>query len=251
MKIVVKIGSSSIINDSTLEKNTEWIEKLGEDIAKLRTIHDIIIVSSGAVAMGRRVMQDKSVLTLPEKQAMSSIGQAKLMSFFTSLWDRHGLNIGQIMLSNSDLTTPHKFENLMRTISILHNMGVVPVCNENDSTSVREIVIGNNDYLAAEIACLWGADRVVFFSDVDGVFNGNPNTGAELIPLVHDVDPVYKFCHIDSNSTLGTGGMVTKLDAAKKCLAHNIQCHVGKSGYNRPVTSIIENLINHTIFTPL
>ncbi len=255
-RIVVKIGSSLIVDQETGARQ-QWISNLASDIASFTSLgYEIIIVSSGAIALGVQEMSindntNKNNLTLPQKQAMSAIGQISLMNIYHHIFKKYSLNVAQILLTASDCDSVNRRNNFSNTISELLNKKIIPIINENDSISVDEIKIGDNDTLAAHIAKITNADLMILFSDIDGLYDDNPkiNKSAKFIKKVTNIDDSIILMAGDSLSKVGTGGMITKIQSAK--MLQNSKC-------DTIITSGIElnclaKLINHqqkfTVFT--
>jgi glutamate 5-kinase len=215
--IVIKIGSALLVKDGVLRK--DWLENLAQNIAKLtKEKSQITVVTSGAIALGRGVFGDsKNKLSLEEKQASAAIGQINLMSHYRDSFKKSDLDVAQILLTASDCNSRQRYLNLQNTISTLLKNNIIPIINENDSVAVDEIKIGDNDRLAARVAQMISADLLILFSDIDGLYDKNPktNSDAKLIVAVEKVTKEIENMAGGSVSMVGTGGMVTKIQAAK------------------------------------
>jgi glutamate 5-kinase len=218
-RIVVKIGSSLVASrESGLRPDR--IDRLADEIAHLRNAgREIILVSSGAIVSGITKLGLKEYpKSLPVKQAAAAVGQSRLMWAYEKSFERCGAKVAQILLTHHDLTDRRRFLNARHTLTALIGFGVIPIINENDTVVVDEIRVGDNDTLAADVAHLVDADLLVILSDVDGFFTDDPrkNPAATLIPLVPEItEDIVRRAGISSTFE-GTGGMATKLRAAKK-----------------------------------
>jgi len=217
-RLVVKIGSSLLIDEAG-RINRQWLDYLAEDIAELRRSGpQILIVSSGAVALGSRVLGLKPRRArLEELQAAAAAGQVQLVHAYQEALSVYGISAAQILLTPDDTEIRYRFQNARNTLEKLLDFGVIPVINENDTVATEELKYGDNDRLAARVAQIVMADGLVLLSDVDGFYSSNPatNTEARHIPLVTTItDDMYAMAG-KSTSTVGTGGMSTKLMAAQ------------------------------------
>lgn len=218
-RIVIKIGSSLVASrDSGLR--SEEIDRLADDIASLRrTGREIILVSSGAIVSGITKLGLKEYpKSLPVKQAAAAVGQSHLMWAYEKSFGRCGAKVAQILLTHDDLTERRRFLNARHTMTALIGFGVIPIINENDTVAVDEIRVGDNDTLAADVGHLVDADLLVILSDVDGFFTDDPrkNPAATLISLVPEITDDIERRAGTSSTFEGTGGMTTKIRAAKK-----------------------------------
>lgn len=234
-RIVVKIGSSLLASRDT-GLRPERIDRLAEDIAALRTSgRDVLIVSSGAVISGIKKLELKDYpKSLPVKQAAAAVGQSRLMWAYEKSFERLGLKVAQILLTHHDLADRRRFLNARHTLGTLLEFGVVPIINENDTVAVEEIRFGDNDTLAADVAHLIDADLLVILSDIDGLFTEDPrkHATAQLIPLIPEItEDIEKRAGVSSTFE-GTGGMVTKVRAAKKVGEYGVATLIlnGQSG---------------------
>jgi len=223
-RIVVKVGTSTLTHD-TGALNLRSMEQLIRILADLRGYgHEIILVSSGAIAIGT------AKLSLPErpkdlrmKQAAAAVGQCRMMHLYDKLFAEYNRSVGQILLTGDDVDDPVRAGHLSNTFEALLSMGVIPVVNENDSVSSAEIetgqhkVLGDNDTLSAIVARLCRADLLILLSDIDGLYSADPHTNpdAELIHRVTALTPEIRRMAGGAGSWRGTGGMATKLSAAK------------------------------------
>ena len=218
-RIVVKIGSSLIASRAT-GLRPEQIERLADELAALKTGgREVLVVSSGAIVSGIKKLQLKDYpKTLPVKQAAAAVGQSRLMWAYEKAFERLGIQVAQILLTHQDLADRRRFLNARYTLTALIGFGVLPIINENDTVAVEEIRVGDNDTLASEVAHLVDADLLVILSDVDGLYTEDPRRtpSATLIPLIPDITEDIERRAGISSTFEGTGGMATKVRAAKK-----------------------------------
>ena len=215
-RIVIKIGSSSIVDESG-ELDKAKIKNLVKEISQLKEQNIMpILVSSGAIAVGRSILHIKPQ-NIAEKQALAAVGQADLMHEYEVAFNDYNLKCAQILLNHDDFDVRKRVLNLETTINTLIDMDVVPIINENDALAVDEIKVGDNDTLSALISGMVEAKLLVLVSDIDGLFNKNPKLydDAKLINLVTKIDKDIINMATDATSDVGTGGMITKIKAAK------------------------------------
>ena len=219
-KIVIKIGSNVLSNDEgSVDKNSLF--NIVKQVKMLIDDHkQVVIVSSGAGICGVGAINKWSRKgDITYKQALCAIGQVELMMAYREYFGEYGIHVGQLLLTRDDfLAESSRTLNMRNTLFTLIDEGVVPVINENDSVSVEEIKIGDNDTLSALTANLWDADTLIILSDIDGVFDSDPktNSNAELIEEVYDIDGLVHEIDTTGMSSFGTGGIVTKIEAARK-----------------------------------
>ncbi|MGB2579225.1 glutamate 5-kinase [Elusimicrobium simillimum] len=220
--VVFKVGSSLIVGADG-EIRTDWMDSLAQDIRDLyEEGKRAVIVSSGSIALGRTILGlGTQKLTLAQKQAAAAVGQIKLCELYRQILKIKKIKTGQVLLTRDNAINPVTYKNAESTLRSLLQMGVVAIINENDTVSTEEIKFGDNDYLAAIVAQMTCADILVLLSDIDGLYTADPkeNKKAKFIPLVKEVTPEIELMAGTSKSALGTGGMKSKLDAAKLCLA--------------------------------
>ena len=226
-RLVVKIGSSLLIEPGTGLRKA-WLASLAEDLAERREAGDqVIVVTSGAIAMGRQALGiTKNDGRLDEKQAAAAIGQIHLAHAYQSALAQYGLTTAQVLLTLDDTENRRRYLNARATIEALLRQGAIPVVNENDTVATSEIRFGDNDRLSARVAIMASADQLILLSDVDGLYTANPGScqDAVHIPHVEAITPEIEAMAGGSNSAVGTGGMVSKLIAAK--LASRAGCGV-------------------------
>lgn len=226
-RLVVKIGSSLLV-ESGVGLRQAWLASLATDIAQHRAAGDqVIVVTSGAIAMGRAALGfDHNVSRLDEKQAAAAIGQIHLAHAYQASLAEHGLITAQVLLTLDDTENRRRYLNARSTIEALLRQGVIPVVNENDTVATTEIRFGDNDRLSARVAVMASADQLILLSDVDGLYTANPgcDPSATHIPHVEAITPEIEAMAGGRGTTIGTGGMVSKLIAAK--LASRAGCGV-------------------------
>jgi glutamate 5-kinase len=226
-RIVIKIGSSLLVDDATGELRRDWVAALAEDVAAARARgQDVAIVSSGSIALGRRRLKLRRRDRLEEKQAAAAVGQIALAHAWQEALAAHGLICGQILVTLGATENRRQYLNARSTLSTLFHLGAVPVINENDTVATVEIRYGDNDRLAARVAQMMSADCLVLLSDVDGLYTADPATDPDAafldeVPVIDD--RVLAMAGV-SRSGLGVGGMTTKLQAA--AIAVGAGCHM-------------------------
>jgi glutamate 5-kinase len=226
-RVVIKIGSALLVNESRGELKRDWLKALCADIAALKTEgKDVILVSSGAVALGRRHLGLSGKLKLEEKQAAAAIGQIRLAGAYQEMLAGFGIAGAQILLTIGDTEQRRRYLNARGTINTLLSFGAIPVINENDSVATSEIRFGDNDRLAARVAQMAGAELLLLLSDIDGLYTADPrrDPAAQFIPEVEAVTPQIEAMAGTARVGYGSGGMITKLKAAKICTAAG--CHM-------------------------
>lgn len=231
-RIVIKIGSSSLFKGQDFA--TEEITALAKEIKKIKqTGVEVCLITSGAIAVGMSEMGlDKRPSVLSSKQALAAIGQAYLMERYEKIFETVGIKPAQILLSHDDFGNRDRVKNLNNTISALFEYGALPVINENDALATEEIKVGDNDTLASMIALNIGAELLIIISDVDGLYDKNPseNPDAKLIKTVEKIDENIFSLAKSPSSKVGTGGMVTKIRAAKICCNSGIKMMIVGNG---------------------
>lgn len=221
MRIVIKIGTSTLAH-STGHLNIRRVEELCKVISDMKNAgHEIIVVSSGAIGMGigKLGLQERPS-DIPTKQAAAAVGQCELMYTYDRLFSQYNHTVAQLLITGDDIATEERHTNFRNTINRLLNLGAIPIVNENDTVATHEIVIGDNDTLAAIVAQSVGAKKLILLSDIDGLFTSDPHThpDAQLISIVNKIDDTLLAQAGGSAGKLGTGGMHTKLEAAQICM---------------------------------
>ncbi len=238
-KIVIKLGSSTVIDKKGKFKRS-WVNSLIKDIKKYKNNKEIVIVSSGAIAIGQNHLKiKKKRIKLEMSQAIASIGQIHLAEEFQKIFKKNNFRVGQILISPDDTEQRKRALNVKRTFDNLFKLKAIPVVNENDTTATSEIKYGDNDRLAARVAQIIGADTLIIFSDVDGLYNKGKKK--ELIKEVKNLtSSIYGLADTKLNS-YGSGGMITKLEAAGICM--NAGCHMFIANGNKknPIRNMIKN----------
>ena len=219
-RIVVKIGSSSLTHEETGKLDLGKMEQLVRQLSDLRNRGmDVCLVSSGAIAVGRAAMGIHDRPTeISMKQACAAVGQAKLMMVYQKLFAEYNETAGQVLLTKNTMINPVSRENAKNTFDELFALGVIPIVNENDTTSTYEMQFGDNDTLSALVSSMVGADLLILLSDIDGLYTDDPHTNpdAQLVKEVENLDQdILGMAKGTTGSNVGTGGMTTKLTAAK------------------------------------
>ena len=224
MRIVIKIGTSTLTH-ATGHLNIRRVEELCKVFSDIKNAgHQVIIVSSGAIGMGIGKLGLQSKPTdIPTKQAAAAVGQCELMYTYDRLFSEYNHTVAQLLITGDDVENPVRHENFSNTLNRLLELDAIPIINENDTVATNEIVIGDNDTLAAIVAQSIQADKLILLSDIDGLYTADPRTNpdAVLIPKIQCIDDKVISLAGGSGSSLGTGGMVTKLQAARICM----DCH--------------------------
>ncbi len=250
-KIVIKIGSNTIANeDGSICK--DYLENLAKQINILRDHNkQIVIVSSGARIAGvgtlGKWMRKEDI---HYKQALCAIGQVELMDAYRRILGEWGIHIGQMLLTRDDFADEHRTLNIRNTLFTLVDEGVIPIINENDTVSVEEIKIGDNDTLAALTANLWNADLLILFSDIDGLYDKNPKThkNAKLLEEVRDIDKILETIEIGEVNSFGTGGISTKITAARTVNNYGTPMVLANGKKNDILIKLFEGKERATVF---
>ena len=235
MRIVIKIGTSTLTH-GTGHLNIRRVEGLCKVISDIKNSgHEVILVSSGAIGMGVGKLGLRSRPTdIPTKQAAAAVGQCELMYTYDKLFGEYHHAVAQLLITGDDVENEKRHNNFSNTLNRLLELGALPILNENDTVSTDEIVIGDNDTLAAIVAQSVKADLLVLLSDIDGLYTADPHTdpNARLIPEINAISEDILALAGGSGTKLGTGGMVTKLQAARICLQSG--CSMVITNGNRP-----------------
>ena len=240
-RLIVKIGSSLLVDQASGAVRRRWLASLCDDVAACRARgQEVLLVSSGAVAVGRRHLGLTPPLRLEEKQAAAACGQIRLAHAYQEELARHGITVAQVLLTLEDSEDRRRYLNARTTLETLLRLGAVPVINENDTVATSEIRFGDNDRLAARVAQMCGADALVLFSDIDGLYTADPRRDSEarFIAEVSDLTPEIEAMAGDPGSGYGSGGMVTKLAAARICLSAGCRMAIAKGDALRPLSAI-------------
>lgn len=252
-KVLIKIGSAVLTGKDGLDR--QIIDHLVEEIASLQKEgRQVVIVTSGAIASGKHRMGITGTLkSMPQKQAAAAIGQGRLMRVYSNAFRKHDLYVGQILLTNSDLVDRKRYLNVRNTLSTLMDWGVIAIINENDSVSVDEIRFGDNDHLAAMIANLMEANLVINLTSTEGLYDKNPEKSkkAKVIPLVKEFTEDLEAAATSETSDVGTGGMRSKVIAAKKVAASGIPYIIASGKRKGVLNEIFSGTETGTLFLPM
>jgi glutamate 5-kinase len=258
-RIVVKVGTSTLTHEGG-KLNFRSFDALARVLSDIHNMgSEIILVSSGAIAVGAGKLQMKerpSEISL--KQAAAAVGQCELMHLYDKFFGDYGKIVAQILLTGDDVDSPEKKQNLINTFSSLLELGIIPIVNENDSLSHAEIeaeneehkIFGDNDTLSAVVAVLCGADKLVLLSDIDGLYDGNPNDKPEprLIREVRVIDEEIRALAGGAGSRRGTGGMITKLQAAELATKNGIDMYIANGQKPETLYDIVNGNPAGTLF---
>ncbi len=247
MRIVVKVGTSTLAH-ATGRLNIRHVEELVKVLSDLKNAgHEMILVSSGAIGMGvGKLNLPGKPSDMPTKQAAAAVGQCELMYTYDKLFSQYNHTVAQILLAGGDVSDPHRRTNVQNTLTRLLELGALPIINENDAVSTDEIgvvsTIGENDTLSAIVAQLVEADLLVLLSDIEGLYTADPrkDPAARLIPTVEAVTPEIEALAGGAGSGLGTGGMATKLKAAKLVAAKGCDMVITNGEHPERLYDIVE-----------
>ena len=238
-KIVLKLGSSTVV-DSKGEFKKKWVTSLIKDIKKFGKNKDFVIVSSGAIALGQKYLKiKKKKIKLEMSQAIAAIGQIHLAGEFQKLFEKHKIKTGQILISPDDTEQRRRALNVRRTFDNLFKLRAVPIVNENDSTATAEIKYGDNDRLAARVAQIIGADILIIFSDVDGLYDKSKSK--KILKNIELIDDKITALIEKTKNSYGSGGIITKLDAAKICMNSGCHMFIANGKKDNPINNMIKN----------
>ena len=251
MRIVVKVGTSTLAH-STGCLNIRHIEELCKVLSDLKNAgHEIILVSSGAIGMGiGKLSLKEKPADMPTKQAAAAVGQCELMYTYDKLFTEYNHTVAQILLTGLDLEDPTRYHNIKNTMNRLLELNVLPVINENDTVNTDEISVGDNDTLSAIVAVSMHADLLVILSDIDGLYTADPreDKNATLLSKITEITPEIEGLGGKSGTNLGTGGMATKLSAAKKCVVKGTDVVIANGSSPAVLYDIIEGKMVGTRF---
>ena len=246
-KIVIKLGSTTVVDNKGNFKK-EWVTSLIKDIKKYKGNSDLVIVSSGAIALGQNYLKiKKKKVKLEMSQAIAAVGQIHLAGEFQKLFDKNRIKTGQILISPDDTEQRRRALNIKRTFENLFKLKAIPIVNENDTTATAEIKYGDNDRLAARVAQIIGADTLVILSDVDGLYDKSKKK--KIIKTVTKIDSRIDALIDNKKNLYGSGGIVTKLDAARICINSGCHMFIGNGKKNNPIDNMIKNKL-YTHFIP-
>lgn len=243
-RIVVKVGSSLLIDAAAGEVRTSWLAALAADIAKFHAEgKDVLVVSSGSIALGRsRLKLPSGALKLEESQAAAAVGQIALARIWSEVLGHHGIGAGQILVTLQDTEERRRYLNARSTITKLLEWRAIPVINENDTVATNEIRYGDNDRLAARVATMTSADLLILLSDIDGLYTAPPgaNPNAKLIPVVEAVTADIEAMAGAAESELSRGGMRTKIEAAKIATSSGTHMLIASGKIDHPLQAIAD-----------
>ncbi len=248
-RLVVKIGSSLLVENSKLRE--KWLNALMKDVAfLLEKGIEIVVVSSGAIALGKISLGKNSANTIAKKQAAAALGQIQLMAKYSEAAKKYNFNVAQILLTSSDCNDRERYNNLQNVFGELLKNKIVPIINENDSVAIDEIKIGDNDRLAARVAQMISADLLILFSDIDGLYDKNPKIyeDAKLISEVKKITKDIEEMAGGAVSKVGTGGMITKITAAKMASLSGLETIITNGLVENSLTKLFLGKQNYTIF---
>ncbi|MCF8467415.1 MAG: glutamate 5-kinase [Sneathiella sp.] len=250
-RVVVKIGSALLVDDATGKLRRDWLTALSEDISRMRARgQEVLIVSSGSIAMGRHVLKMRSgPLKLEESQAAAAAGQIQLAHAYQEILALQDIQVAQILLTPGDTEERRRYLNARSTITTLLSLGAVPVVNENDTVATSEIRYGDNDRLAARVAQMISADCLILLSDVDGLYDADPKSkaSASIIPQVTELNADIMAMAGKSKTEVGSGGMETKLKAAQIAMAAGCNMFITSGTVMHPLRAL-EDGANATCF---
>jgi glutamate 5-kinase len=241
-RIVVKVGSALLVDRDAGKPRSHWLRSLVDDVAEARARGaDVIIVSSGAIALGRSSLGlARGKLKLEESQAAAAVGQIALAQAWADALIRKGMVAAQVLVTLKDTEERRRHLNARATLLTLLSRGAVPVINENDTVATSEIRYGDNDRLAARVASMLSADCLVLLSDIDGLYSGQPGTpGADFIPEVKEVTPAIEAMAGKPVSGVGSGGMITKIEAAKIAMGAGCSMVIASGHEPHPLRRIL------------
>jgi len=240
--IVIKIGSSTLVDGTTGALARSWLSAFARDVARLRAREQsVVLVSSGAIALGRRALKiAPGALRLEEAQAAAAVGQIALARAWSEALAAHDLTVAQVLLTLGDTENRRRYLNARSTLRTLLTLGGIPVINENDTVATAEIRFGDNDRLAARVAGMIEADCLVLLSDIDGLYASNPrqDPGARFIPEVASITPEIEGMAGSAGSAMGTGGMATKIMAARIATEAGVNMVIANGAEPSPIQAI-------------
>ncbi len=252
-RIVIKIGTS-LLADKVRGINLDRVQKIAAAVAALCAAgKEVCLVTSGAIGAGVAALKLKErPVSIPEKQATAAIGQPLLMEAYEHAFRKQNILIGQLLLTKDDFVDRQRYLNAKNTFAVLLKKGVVPIINENDTVAVEEIKVGDNDNISAMVANLIEADILLILSNIKGLCKGDPSqdTSAELVPVVEKITPEIEKLVKNSKGELATGGMATKIQAAKKCAAAGITMVIADGTEPAIINEIMAGEPRGTLFVP-
>jgi len=252
-RLVVKIGSALLVDKTNSTLRVDWLRSLAQDVARITARGtDVILVSSGSIALGRGVLGlPPRVLPLEQSQAAAAVGQIRLARAYEEAFVPHGLTTAQVLVTLEDSTDRRRYLNSRATLETLVGLGVIPIVNENDTVATDEIRYGDNDRLAAQVAATVGADQLILLSDVDGFYSANPvqEPTARHFPIIDAITPEIEAMAGDAGSGLSKGGMKTKVMAARTATASGCALAITEGSRLHPLKALEEGA-RASWFTP-
>lgn len=252
-RVVIKIGSALLVDEAHGTVHRKWLEALAQDIRRMKDRgQEVILVSSGAIAVGRRYLGlSEGQLKLDEKQAAAATGQIRLAHAYQEVLGHHDITVSQVLVTLQDTENRRRYLNARSTVDAILRLGAVPLINENDTVATDEIRFGDNDRLAARVAAMASADALILLSDIDGLYTANPTdvADAQHIPEVKAITPEIEAMAGASSTNVGSGGMITKLAAAKICLNNGCAMAITLGEGEHPLRHL-EDGARATWFTP-
>jgi len=244
-RVVIKIGSALLVDEARGTVHRQWLESLAQDVAAMRkNDQEVILVSSGAIGVGRHHLNfgTSSALTLRQSQAAAAAGMGRLVHAYQEALGKHDISVGQILVTLDDSENRRRYINARNTVVTLLEAGAVPLINENDTVATDEIRFGDNDRLAARVAAMVSADTLVLLSDIDGLYTADPgkDESAEHIPVVSEITAEIEAMGGGSGTEYGSGGMVTKLAAARICLGSGCRMVIAHGAAAHPLKRIAD-----------
>ncbi len=251
MRVVIKVGTSTLTH-KTGNLNIRHIESLCRVLSDLKNAgHEVVLVSSGAIGMGvGKLSLKERPQDMPTKQAAAAVGQCELMYTYDKLFAEYNHTVAQILLTGEDMNHADRYENFRNTLHRLLELGALPIINENDTVSTAEIAVGDNDTLGAIVAKGAEADLLILLTDIDGLYTADPRKDpeAKLVSVVSEITPELLATAGGKGSALGTGGMATKLSAAKLCLEAGISTVIANGDDPEKLYDILEGKPAGTLF---
>lgn len=251
MRVVVKVGTSTLAHKTGC-LNIRLVETLCKTLADLQNAgHQIVLVSSGAIGMGvGKLLLQSRPADIATKQAAAAVGQCELMYTYDKLFTDYNHTVAQILLTAEDVNDPERRHNIERTLERLLELGAIPIINENDTVSTAEIKVGDNDTLSAIVAVSVQADLLILLSDINGLYTADPHThpDAKLISVVEHITPEMEAAAGGAGSRQGTGGMITKLGAAKMATSHGVPMIIANGEDPTRLYDIVDGVTVGTLF---
>jgi len=254
-KIVVKVGSAVLAEGQGQGLDEAVFANLAKGISELKKSDaEVVLITSGAIAIGMKKLGLKQrPASIPEKQAIAALGQGSLIALYEKAFNPLGEKVAQVLLTHDDLGNRQRFLNARNTLSTLLSYGIIPIINENDTVAVEEIKFGDNDHLSALVTNLVEADLLVILTDIDGLFDKDPKKDktAKLISVVKDVDQVVQGLVVDTAGVYGTGGMASKVEAAKKAAHFGVATIIANGRDSDVLNKVFSGADVGTLFLPM